>query len=482
MFYGEFERLARAAPVVVIANNNVKTVLKKWTREFALDAKVDILRSRITLNAAGTLFLKISFSGLTFLTSVVLARLMGAKGYGAYAYAIAWINLLKVFGLLGAEQLIVRETAIYHQRSEWGYLKGLFNWARSISLLASLLLVAGALGVSWLVAEDLTSPMQITFWIALTMLPVVTQMRIRQASLQGFQHIVAAQLPEMLIQPLVFLFAIAATFFVFHDSMTVFTAMAFQVAAAAIAFLISAIQLRQRVPQPVRHASARYQSGIWFRSGLSLLFISGIDIINARLDSIMVGMLSDAESVGIYVVSARVAELIIFVLIAGGTAMAPKIAKLHAEGELGELQDLLTRMSRLMLVLALPVVFGFLILGNWILSVFGPEFTRGLLCIRILSLVRLVHVFFGPVNLLLIMCGQEFEAAKAVVVGTGINFVLNLILIPKWGIEGAAAATGVAIIVMSLLLTLAAYKRLGIHSSAAGKLRLMRRRVAPPGE
>jgi O-antigen/teichoic acid export membrane protein len=259
--------------------------------------------------------------------------------------------------------------------------------------------------------------------------------------------------------------------------MTVFVAAGFQVGAAGIAFFISSMQLRQRMPQPVKQAAARYQFSIWVKSGLSLVFLSGIDIINARIDSIMVGLLSDAESVGIYVVSARVAELIIFVLIAGGTAMAPKMASLHAAGELEKLQELLTRMSRLMFLLALPIALSFLTLGYWILYIFGPEFTQGLLCIRILSVARLIHVAFGPVNLLLIMCGQERDATKAIVAGTLINFVLNLILIPKWGIEGAALATGASIIVMSSLLTFTAYKKLGIYSSAAGRLILVKKRT-----
>jgi O-antigen/teichoic acid export membrane protein len=433
------------------------------------------LKPKIVLNATGTLMLKIAFSGLMFLTSLILARLLGVKGYGAYAYAIAWINLLKIFGILGLEQLIIREAASYCQRSEWNFLKGLLNWVRVVSLLASLLLATSALVLTWLISGNFNSQMLTAFWIALIMLPIVVQMRVRQAALQGLQHIIAGQLPEMLIQPASFLLLIAFTFLIFQIKITSFTALALQVIAASIAFFTSSVQLKQRIPQPVKHISQKYQSGIWMRSALPLLFISGIHIINARMDSIMLGILSNAESVGIYVASARVAELILFVSVAGGTAIAPRIAELHAAGELDKLQHLITKMSRVMLLFALPVAAGLLIFSNWILYLFGPEFIQGRLCITILCFAQLINVAFGPVNLLLIMCGQERQAAKAVLIGASINFILNLILIPIWGLEGTAAATTTAIVIINSFLSLTAYKRLGIYSSATGKMGFLKK-------
>src|SRR6266481_524489 len=108
-----------------------------------------ILRSRFVRSTAGVLALKVGFVGFSFPLSVALARLLGAVEYGAYTYAFAWMVLLAVPAILGMDQLIVRDVAAYHLKSDWASLKTLLKKANQAVFTASSLLVLAAACFSW---------------------------------------------------------------------------------------------------------------------------------------------------------------------------------------------------------------------------------------------------------------------------------------------------------------------------------------------
>ena len=101
---------------------------------------------------------------------------------------------------------------------------------------------------------------------------------------------------------------------------------------------------------------------------------------------------------------------------------------------------------------------------------FGKEFTQGQYALTILCVGRLIHAAAGSVGLLLNMTGNERFTFISNVAGTGLNVVLNALLIPRWGVEGAALATTSTTILMNIMNTLWVRQKLGIHCTAFGKL------------
>ena len=99
--------------------------------------------------------------------------------------------------------------------------------------------------------------------------------------------------------------------------------------------------------------------------------------------------------------------------------------------------------STVIIVLALGL------LGPWALTLFGPEFGSGYLPMMMLAMARLVSVLFGPASDLLLMTGHHRLLGKVNLMCALLNIVLNLVLIPPFGIVGAAAATSVALVCWS---------------------------------
>ena len=149
-------------------------------------------------------------------------------------------------------------------------------------------------------------------------------------------------------------------------------------------------------------------------------------------------------------------------------ALAPNIAHLHADGNRAELQRIMTHSARLILAGALPIAGFFILWGKPFLSLFGPEFTKAYNVLVILSIGQLVNAATGPGGLLLVMTNREREAAWTIGLSVILHAVMNIALIPRWGIEGAAIAGSTSIIVANLGMTWFAWRRLGIYATVLG--------------
>lgn len=425
--------------------------------------------------ASGTFALKVAGTGLSFVISVLLARLLGARGYGTYTYALAWIGLLSVPAIMGLDKLLIREVAAYQVRSARGLTRGLLRRSNQAVLLISLLIALGAAIVSWFLI-DLTNNFQLllAFWISLLLLPLTALTRIRQAAMQGLRYVVSAQVPEMLLRPVLFIALIGGAYLLIGSRLNAPWIMALQAAAAGVAFLVGAVLLGRALPATVKTAPPDYKTKYWFYSALPLLLVGGMQVINAQTDMVMLGSIKGVEAAGVYRVATRGADLIAFVLVSVNTALAPTIATLYTAGEMQRLQRIVTRSTRVVFLLSLPLALGLIAFGNWFLLIFGQGFLQGDIALTVLSVGQLFNASMGSVGILLIMTGYERDAAMGVGVSALLNVALNALLIPPLGLEGAAVATATSIIVWNLLLAIWVYRRLGIHTTALGKIDLRR--------
>src|SRR5690606_907013 len=101
----------------------------------------------------------------------------------------------------------------------------------------------------------------------------------------------------------------------------------------------------------------------WLKIAAPLMLIGGLNIINTRVGTIVLGAMGDAADAGVYAVAVRGAELVAFTLVAVNTALAPTFASLFSQDDRAALQRLVTRSTRLVLATALPLALGLLLFG-----------------------------------------------------------------------------------------------------------------------
>jgi O-antigen/teichoic acid export membrane protein len=432
-------------------------------------SSMNTLEKRVSRGAIGSFGLKAFSIGFSFFSTLILTRLLGATEYGLYAYVLAWVNFLCIPALIGLDQVVIRQVAAGQVESEWGAVRGLLRWSNRVvlSLSFAIALLAGA--IAWALARQNSAKVS-AFLVALVLLPLLTLTRLRQSAMQGLQHVIAGQLPESLVQPTIFISLILASHELFGWALHARTAAGLNALATGVALLVGAALLHTSLPQRARLATPVYRPSEWMSSALPLLLVNGIGVINNQVPILFLGAMKGAETAGLYAIAIRVADLLTFGLMSVNLALAPVAARLWAQKDIPQLQQVVTKTVRVVFIFTVPMAAVLVIFGEKILSIFGPAFTRGKPALVILVIGQLANIGMGSVALLLIMTGHAREVAIATGVCVILNISLNLIMIPSLGMVGTALAVSSSLIVWNVLLALWVYRRLAIHSTALGRI------------
>jgi len=416
--------------------------------------------------------LRVSNVVLGLILSIMMARLLGASGYGVYSYVLAIITVISIPAQFGIPKLVIRETAKAQVNQDWALLRGLWKWSSLAVFLLSILLI----GLCVLIALSLTDTVSAQelniFYLGLLLIPLISLGSLRAATLQGLRHIVLGQLPESIIRPTVLIIlVIALSTTVEQDALlTPFNAMGAHVVAVFIGFLAGAWFLLNKIP-PEIHGVERYrfQHHDWFHAILPLALTAGMNQVNNYADIIMLGLYYPAEDVGFYRIAIQGGLLVSFGLQISAMFVSPYIARLHARGELRQLQQIVTISAIAAFIIALVAVLLFTFFGEPILGYFfGGDFVQAYEALLILAAGQLINAFFGPIAILLNMTGNEKSTAKGMAIAASANILLNFILIPPYGMEGAAIATVCTLFLWNAVMWFSARKFLNINCSVFG--------------
>lgn len=429
-------------------------------------------RSRLLKAGVASIFVKICNILLNLMITVILARLLGAAGYGVYAYAFALVQIIGIPVKMGMPTLLVRKVAAYHAREDWGLMKGIFR-----TVIQSVFAVGVILAlVSWLLAvwfsEGVPNEKLTTFGWSLLLMLAIALGQVRGAALTGLRLVVLGQFPERIIRPASFLVLILLVWFLIPESeLSASSAMGLHVIAALVAFITGALILLRAIPEQVKHADARYEIREWISSAVPLSLIAGVQVVYAQAGIVILGIFGSEEEVGIYRVAIQCALLVGFGLQAFNMVLAPYFSRFHAKQDIARLQSLVTKSTQAIFGIAFLGAILLLFFGERILSVvFGIEFTAAYVSLVILILGQLVNAGVGASGILLNMTGNERHVLKALGISAALNVLLALVLTPFFGKEGAAVSSTIAVVVWSALVWRVAWKRLRINCFAFGNV------------
>jgi O-antigen/teichoic acid export membrane protein len=182
---------------------------------------------------------------------------------------------------------------------------------------------------------------------------------------------------------------------------------------------------------------------------------------------LILGIFEPSDQVGIYRIAVQISMLAAFGLHAVNMVVTPRFAELYMQNRLAPLKHLVVAGGRVAQGFTLLVTVGFLLVGKPCLRlIFGPVYTASYLPIVILLIGQMVNSATGSVGNLLNMTGYERETLRGTAVAAAIGIALDVLLIPVWGIRGAATATAVSMAIWKVLLWWAARKHLHIDSLA----------------
>lgn len=192
-------------------------------------------------------------------------------------------------------------------------------------------------------------------------------------------------------------------------------------------------------------------------SGLLLYLLNWTDVI-------MLGIMTNEKEVGIYNIAYKIGSVGFLVIVSVSTIITPKIAALYGSGNLKELQKLIHSSTRLISILTIPLVLVLVIGSDFILSFFGENVIEGSTTLIIVSIGVLFSAIAGNVDQILNMTNNQIVLRNITIISFFINIIFNFILIPYYGIRGAAIASLISNVFINSVCLYYIKRKLGFYT------------------
>ncbi len=224
------------------------------------------------------------------------------------------------------------------------------------------------------------------------------------------------------------------------------------------------------VPPPLSHGLLAHR---FWRFALPRSFAGVFALTITWVDSLLLGALDGSDAVGVY--SASIRWLIVGNVAGNAVTLAfgPQIARVMATRGGEGAKPLFQEATALLVLLAWPAYFTAMVFAPYLLTAFGDDFGGGSAVIVITGIGFLLASAAGPIDMLLLMAGRSSLSLVNTAVALVVNVVANLVLIPPYGIRGAALAWTLSLLVANALPLVQMWRALGIHPWGERTLRAL---------
>jgi len=382
-----------------------------------------------------------------------LARFLGDALYGLYGVGWTVFQLLGQVASLGLDHAVVWAGSRHAERDRDAAAaatrRGIVLTFGTSAAVGGMLWVAAPVIASRFFAKPELAPVLAGFGLGLAGVAVL---RVAAAGTRITQRMGTSALAEDLVLPFSHLGLLVVLLGLGYGLRGAVTAAILAYAAAAAVAIAGLVRLFPEIRRP-RASPPRVSALLAFSVPASLA--TTLSLLAMMVDRLLVGALRSSSEVGHYVAASQAAILLAVVLSAFNAAFAPMIAELHQTGRLLELETVVRTGTRWALVVTLPAALVLLTYPGAILALLGDGFRGGATALQVLVVAQMVNVATGPVGLLLVMSGRQKLWLGLTATSVATNVALNLMLIPRYGLSGAAGATAVSLgglFVVALLL------------------------------
>ncbi len=208
------------------------------------------------------------------------------------------------------------------------------------------------------------------------------------------------------------------------------------------------------------------------QSTKSLIFLSFpflmtlfLVFLNGWVDKMVLRFYIESDVLGQYFVAYRLAAMIFLPLMAFNTLLAPRISEAYQlQKSSSQLRTIIWDVLRWAILFASIGFVLFVLLGKYLLGIFSEQHVLMYPVLLILSVGQLINVAAGPVGVVMKMTKLQNLYAKVMCVSVFVNFILNIILIPSFGVYGAALASAVGLICINVGAWWLCKQRLGLST------------------
>jgi O-antigen/teichoic acid export membrane protein len=199
----------------------------------------------------------------------------------------------------------------------------------------------------------------------------------------------------------------------------------------------------------------------WFIVSLPIFLIESFFFLLTNADVLLVGVFMQPNEVAVYFATVKTLALVHFVYFSVKAGVAQRYAQFN-QGDRAKLAEFARETVSWTFWPSVAMALVVLILGKPMLHLFGPGFEAGFPLLFPLLLGVVARAAIGPAEALLTMSGNQNICAAVFGATLAVNISLSVLLIPLFGLWGAALATTISMLFEALVLMLTVRRRLGI--------------------
>ncbi|WP_223032321.1 flippase [Hanstruepera marina] len=402
--------------------------------------------------------------GMTFgyIAGIFIANKYGAEELGIYSLCLTVLSLVVLIPKFGFDNSLIKilnEVLIKGNKTNFiSVLKRTSVFSLGLAILASIILYfsSGYISTHIFKNVNLTNPLIATSFAIVPTTLLVIASGTYQALKKTFQHM----LFKTALINVVFVGFLVLNYFLldsYGEIMMLYCGASYITLIIAVFFVFTSLK---KIPFK-KGRLFNYKNWDIFNISYPMLFSNSFALLLGWVNVLLLGYFISEFGVGIYDSAEKLAALSNLALIAVNSIAAPKFAEAHSKDNIHELKAVMQKSTKMIFFITAPLLLILIVFGKPVLGLYGSEFIVGYWCLVFLCLGRFISSISGSVGYLLQMTGQQKTFQNVVFLAFIINLILSLILIPRFGILGAAVSKCIAIVFWNVTLVIIIKKRLG---------------------
>jgi len=376
--------------------------------------------------------------GLMFFLTILLARYLGAEGYGQFAFAMSFTALFSVFADFGLSTLTIREVARNNKLAK--------KYVNNISVMKLFLgVITFSLIVGTIQFIRKSSDVNLLIYLFAGYIIINSFNNFFRSIFRAFEKMQYEAYSKIIQGLTLFGFGL---YFLLNRFSTAYIVSAY-IFASLISFFINLFYLRKSNIRKLKETRKKLikqidfkfwknvlKKGIWFGlAGMSVLLFN-------QVDKVMLGLMISEKSVGYYQASYRIYEIFVLFIILFSQILFPKMTN-YFHNNKNKFKKFFLKIKWIYFIVPFTIIGFIATFSNQIIFIlYGNEYKEISSKILIFLIFSIIPVALNNLygNYILIK-GKERLFAFATFIGLIVNVILNIILIPYFSYYGATVAT-----------------------------------------
>ena len=392
-------------------------------------------------NSLNVLLLRISGIMLMFLLSLFLTNSFSAELVGQYDFVRSTLMILSGASLLGTNQAIIYYSGILTSNKSFGSIKGVYFKMNFLILIACAVLYVPILIIDKATINQIFNKqgayelvnlsLQGLVFYSITMLNIDT--------IRALKHTLISEAFRNLFRytPF-FVFSVILYIIDQPEDLVVWFLNSFIVLFIISTIVVYSLFFKKDFPKTVHD---HFSSIDILRTSYPMALSAISYFLMQSTDVLFISAYDTFESVAYYSIAVKLATVTALALISVNIVIAPKIASIYNDKNFSELKLILKKATRINVLISLPIIILLICFSEYILSMFGINYILAKNALWILLIAQFFNSITGPSALYLNMTGRQKKLNVILLISLIINVVLNIFLVPTFGMLGAAIAT-----------------------------------------